>query len=53
MTSAAAATITFDTFAAVATLSAQPASDSRIGVSRGESSSAAPLVTSSVESGSS
>ena len=52
-TSAAATTSTFEIFVAVATLSAQPASESRIGVSRGESSSAAPAVTSSVDSGSS
>ena len=36
----------------VATLNAQPASARRIGVSRGESSIAAPPVTSNVESGS-
>ncbi len=52
-TSAAAASSPFEIFTAVATLSAQPASESRIGVSRGESNSAAPLVTSSVDSGSS
>ncbi len=52
MTSAAAASSAFESFTSVAALSAQPARASRICVSRGESTSAAPAVTSNVESGS-
>ena len=44
--------VAFDTFTDVATLSAQPASVSRMGVRRGESRSATAVVTSSVERGS-
>jgi hypothetical protein len=47
------ATTAFDTFTVVATLNAQPASASRIGLDFGERSSAAATVTRSVESGSS
>ena len=53
MSSAAAAGSAFETLTSVAALNAHPASASRSWVRRGDNTSAAPLVTSNVESGSS